>query len=497
MPGQKAEEAGGLGTKAATYLDPDDHQAAAPGARQLGVRLLSLTARRGVDGLAGANISARLRLPPAGDGADDGGVNGELRSVPQHVRTQMGQSHGGLPRSMRSAGHRLEGDQCLAAWRDHFRNVPSVCDGRLRADVATDPASAAASSDITSRAAALRRDMASLSGPLDFPLSAAELQHVLSQLPSHRAPGPDGLPYEFFAVKDDVLSSALLTFFELVRHWAVVPLIWRSARVSPLHKGGPADDFNNYRPISLLCCSLKIFERLLLARLLPRVDPQLDECQAGFRWGAEEQIYTLAETLRLRARKRTFCAFVDVRKAFDVAWRDAVLVRLAETGVSGSMWSVIADLHCKTTARVCSSPCEWSDFAALDRNGRRASRERPRSAAFQHLVQWYCRCCACSMSGRCVGLGPSAPRVTLLLYADDLVILADDAATLQRALDAIGNWGARWRFSFGIGPEKTAVMVVGSRLLNFHFSLQGCAVLRATLHLPGCYIRSLSKMAST
>ena len=395
------------------------------------------------------------------------------RLAARNVRTQMGQSHGGLPRSMRSAGHRLEGDQCLAAWRDHFRNVPSVCDGRLRADVATDSASAAASSDITSRAAALRRDMASLSGPLDFPLSAAELQHVLSQLPSHRAPGPDGLPYEFFAVKDDVLSSALLTFFELVRHWAVVPSIWRSARVSPLHKGGPADDFNNYRPISLLCCSLKIFERLLLARLLPRVDPQLDECQAGFRWGAEEQIYTLAETLRLRARKRTFCAFVDVRKAFDVAWRDAVLVRLAETGVSGSMWSVIADLLCETTARVrvnglTSQP--WTETAGV----RQGSVLGP--LLFNILFNGIADAVRAVCPGVALGPGPSAPRVTLLLYADDLVILADDAATLQRALDAIGNWGARWRFSFGIGPEKTAVMVVGSRLLNFHFSLQGCAV---------------------
>ena len=133
----------------------------------------------------------------------------------RNVRAQMGRSQSGLPRSMRSAGHRLEGDQCLAAWRDHFRNVPSVCDGRLRADVPTDSASAVSSSDITSRAAVLRRDMPFLSGPLDFPLSAAELQHVLSQLPSHRAPGPDGLPYEFFAVKDDVLSSALLTFFRI------------------------------------------------------------------------------------------------------------------------------------------------------------------------------------------------------------------------------------------------------------------------------------------
>ena len=55
--------------------------------------------------------------------------------------------------------------------------------------------------------------------------------------------------------------------------------------------------------------------------MLPNVSPLLDENQVGFRWGAEEQIYTRAETLPLRARKRTFCAFVDVRKAFDVASR--------------------------------------------------------------------------------------------------------------------------------------------------------------------------------
>ena len=121
--------------------------------------------------------------------------------------------------------------------------------------------------------------------------------------------------------------------------------------MSPLHKTGAADDFNNYRPISLLCCSLKIFERLLLARLLPVVDPQLDESQAGFRFGAEEHVYTLAETLRVRRGRRTFCAFVDVRKAFDIVWRDAVLLKLAEMGVAGGTWAVIVDLLTDTTAR--------------------------------------------------------------------------------------------------------------------------------------------------
>ena len=84
------------------------------------------------------------------------------------------------------------------------------------------------------------------------------MQHVFSQLPSHRAPGPDGLPYELFSVPDVNLAAALLAFFELLlRRWAIVLTIWRSARVCALHKTGTA----NYRPMSLMCCSLTIFER--------------------------------------------------------------------------------------------------------------------------------------------------------------------------------------------------------------------------------------------
>ena len=155
---------------------------------------------------------------------------------------------------------------------------------------------------------------------------------VLQELPAHRAPGPDGLTYEVLGVDDDVFRAALLCFFERIRSWATVPSVWRTAVIKPLHKSGSAEEFTNYRPISLLCCSLKIFERLLLKRLLP--------------------LYTLAETLRLRGRNRTFCAFVDVRKAFDVAWRNAVLVKLAESGIASSMWKVLDDLFTDTSARV-------------------------------------------------------------------------------------------------------------------------------------------------
>eukprot|EP00439_Symbiodinium_sp_Y106_P065296 s2170_g10.t1 len=311
----------------------------------------------------------------------------------------------------------IEGPACLDAWRAHFRDVP-----------------------LNARPAVVNPDS-----------QAFDVEGAVRQL---RA---DGLPYEALRVEDQCLRSSLLVFFELVRSWSIVPTAWRSAVVAPLHKGGAADQFTNYRPISLLRSCQKIFERLVLKRLLPHIDPLLDESQAGFRWGAEEQIYALTEMLRLRAGRRTFCAFVDVRKAFHVAWRDAVLLKLASAGVTGCLWSVIADLITNTTARVSvngsfSEP--WSEQAGV------GSGSVLGPLFFNLLFDSVAEAVRAACPGVALGSGPNAPRVTLLLYADDLVILADNPSDLQSALTAVGAWGSQWRFSF-FGPDKTAVLVVG------------------------------------
>ncbi len=47
-----------------------------------------------------------------------------------------------------------------------------------------------------------------------------------------------------------------------------------------------------------------------------------------------------------------------------------------------------------------------------------------------------------------------------LLYADDIVLLAEMAAELQKMLDAIGRYAERWRFDFNALKSKT--MVIGN-----------------------------------
>ena len=144
-------------------------------------------------------------------------------------------------------------------------------------------------------------------GSFDGPFALAELLQAISQC-HDGAVGPDGIPYAALRVGHAFWQNALLDFFRLVHACGVAPTIWKESHIVPLSKKGSRGNPCNYRPIALTCCIAKLFERMLLQRIAPAVEPQLDHGQAGFRWGADEQIYALHETLRLRRRRPTFCA---------------------------------------------------------------------------------------------------------------------------------------------------------------------------------------------
>lgn len=42
---------------------------------------------------------------------------------------------------------------------------------------------------------------------------------------------------------------------------SVFPSKWKEAKVAPLHKGGPHEELNNYRPISVLPILSKVLEK--------------------------------------------------------------------------------------------------------------------------------------------------------------------------------------------------------------------------------------------
>ena len=53
-------------------------------------------------------------------------------------------------------------------------------------------------------------------------------------------------------------------------------------------------------------------------------------------------------------------------------------------------------------------------------------------------------------------------RLLLLLYADDLVVLANSSAELQRALSYIREWSTAWRMPVSTGAGKTEALLMST-----------------------------------
>ena len=309
-------------------------------------------------------------------------------------------------------------------------------------------------------------------GLFDAPFSPSELRRALN-LCFDSAVGADGLPYSVFKTNFPWWQSAVLLFFNLVLSWGVVPTLWKRSIVVPVFKRGDPSLATNFRPISLASCCFKIFEHLVHARIGPHISPQLDECQGGFRWGADSLVGSLVDLLSSRSSLHTYVAFIDIHKAFDTSWVEGTLVRLFDAGVSGQMWKLMSHFlrGTQSQVRVGSSLSEpWFDSGIAQ--GRVLS-----PLLFNLLVNGLAAAVRRSAPG--AQFSPSGVRFPCQLYADDVVLPADSVLDLQTALDAVSEWGRKWRFTFGISPTKSAVMIFGPRS-----RVPSCAVTLAGSLLP-------------
>ena len=65
-----------------------------------------------------------------------------------------------------------------------------------------------------------------------------------------------------------------------------IPTLWRQSKIIAILKPGKDSAIpKSYRPISLLCHTYKLYERMILNRIVPTIEQHLTKEQAGFRPG--------------------------------------------------------------------------------------------------------------------------------------------------------------------------------------------------------------------
>ena len=101
------------------------------------------------------------------------------------------------------------------------------------------------------------------------PFSSSEFLAAASNLSLSTATGPDKVAHPMLKHLPRSGMDFLLHIFNLSWILHSFPSIWKTSSIFPIHKmGKPLDSTTSFRPISLTSCVSKLFERIILSRLL-------------------------------------------------------------------------------------------------------------------------------------------------------------------------------------------------------------------------------------
>lgn len=164
--------------------------------------------------------------------------------------------------------------------------------------------------------------------------SIEEVSEIIKTRPNKNSTGLDSMPYTIIKGFDSEIIRGLTIFFNHLLAISYFPKIWQHANIVPIPKPGKDSGIvDNWRPISMLFCLSKIFERVLAKRITQHTRTlNLFQNQFGFQSG-NSTIHALGKLQSdinrgLNHKKVTTLVALDLRAAFDTMWHDGLLFKL-------------------------------------------------------------------------------------------------------------------------------------------------------------------------
>lgn len=225
------------------------------------------------------------------------------------------------------------------------------------------------------------------------------------------------------------------------------PTLWKRARVIPILKSGkPSNLISSYRPISLLSCTGKIFEKIIRDKIQYIITEKniIPNQQFGFRsqHSTSHQVKRICKHVQkgFERKESTGLVLLDVEKAFDTVWHDGLIFKLVNFGLPlfliklvksfliNRSFSVSINNTCSTDMQISAGVPQGSVIGPL-------------------LYILYC------------SDFPNLTECDYALYADDVGIFTTHTSPneiiskLQNALDRIYNFMFKWKIK--INANKT------------------------------------------
>lgn len=305
----------------------------------------------------------------------------------------------------------------------------------------------------------------------DCNVTIDDIVSKLKSLDSRKSAGPDNVPPRFLVNCMHTLSYPIHKLFTKSLSSGVFPDLWKFSLLMPIFKKGNKSEVTNYRPICIMSTLPKLFESLVLDKLISRINRTISPLQHGFIKGRSTLsnliLYTNDIVNALNASHQTDSIYTDFSKAFDKVNHKILIHKLKMLGIRGIMLEWFKSYLLGRYLAVKIDSFTSYTFAA--------SSGVPQGSHLGPIL-------FCLFINDIVNI---FSNVKVLLFADDLKIYRtikddDDRAILQSNLIKLCTWCSVNDLQLNTGKCQIISFYKGKNPLNFSYFMNDANLLRVS-----------------
>ena len=171
--------------------------------------------------------------------------------------------------------------------------------------------------------------------------------------------------------------------------------------------------------------------------------------------------------LLLNKSKPVFCSFVDLQRAFDSTHRNALWFKLSKYNVSSKIIRLVKNMYSKiklSVRNVASHDLRAHNASDIGYFTSKAGVFQGESLSPFMFSMFLNDLNDVLQSNEDVGISLEHWLLTVLLFADDMVLFSTTRPGLQSALDALGDYCDKWGLTVNVNKTKCIAFKKGGKI---------------------------------
>lgn len=282
---------------------------------------------------------------------------------------------------------------------------------------------------------------------------------ALYGMKSGRAPGPGNIPVELLKAGGPILIERITKLISNCCQQIKIPSEWKTAHLVSIFKKGNRKDPNCYRGLSVICTFSRLFGKVIHEQIRIDIGHEIGEDQSGFRSGRSctDNLFILQQLIekKIAVGEEVHMAFVDLEKAYDNVPRMKLWEALQNLKINKHLLLIIQESYNDNKGQIKIGNQVSSSFM-VTKGLRQGCSMSP--LLFNLYVEAALRQWKRNVGGMGVPIGEDT--LFSLSFADDQVILAQDAYDLEFMMRRLYNEYEKWGLQVSL--SKTEYLVANS-----------------------------------